>query len=66
MPYQIGNEHHRGDQVQQPSHGPFACRLKPAEVAAVYRDNGAAAISVLTEEPRFQGKLEYLRQSSEN
>jgi len=48
-----------------PSHGPFACRLKPAEIAAVYRDNGAAAVSVLTEEPRFQGKLEFLRQASE-
>lgn len=48
-----------------PSHGPFACRLKPDEIAAVYRDNGAAAISVLTEEPRFEGKLEYLRQASE-
>lgn len=43
-----------------PSHGPFACKLPPAEIAAVYRDNGAAAISVLTEEPRFHGRLEYL------
>jgi indole-3-glycerol phosphate synthase len=48
-----------------PSHGPFACRLKPAEIAAIYRDAGAAAISVLTDEPRFNGKLEFLREASE-
>jgi indole-3-glycerol phosphate synthase len=48
-----------------PSHGPFACQLPPAEIGKIYRDNGAAAISVLTEEARFNGKLDYLRAVSE-
>ncbi|MFB3905548.1 MAG: indole-3-glycerol-phosphate synthase [Acidobacteriota bacterium] len=48
-----------------PSHGPFACRRPADDIARIYRDHGAAAISVLTEEPRFNGKLEYLRKVSE-
>jgi indole-3-glycerol phosphate synthase len=48
-----------------PSHGPFACQRPAADVAKIYRDHGAAAISVLTEEPRFNGKLEYLRKAAE-
>ncbi|RPI21956.1 MAG: indole-3-glycerol-phosphate synthase [Acidobacteria bacterium] len=48
-----------------PSHGPFACKLSPEDIGKVYRDHGAAAISVLTEEPRFNGKLEYLRKVAE-
>jgi indole-3-glycerol phosphate synthase len=48
-----------------PSHGPFACQRPAADVAKIYRDHGAAAISVLTDEPRFNGKLEYLRKASE-
>jgi len=48
-----------------PSHGPFVCQRPAADMAKIYRDHGAAAISVLTEEPRFNGKLAYLRQASE-
>jgi len=48
-----------------PSHGPFACQRPADDMAKIYRDHGAAAISVLTEEPRFNGKLEYLRKASE-
>ncbi len=48
-----------------PSHGPFACQRPAADIAKIYRDHGAAAVSVLTEEPRFNGKLEYLRKASE-
>jgi indole-3-glycerol phosphate synthase len=46
---------------RSPSHGLFACQLPPADIGKAYRDNGAAAISVLTDEARFDGKLEYLR-----
>lgn len=48
-----------------PSHGPFACKRPADDVARIYRDHGAAAISVLTDEARFNGKLEYLRKASE-
>ena len=43
-----------------PSKGIMAGELDPARIAKVYASNGAAAISVLTEEPHFQGKLEFL------
>lgn len=43
-----------------PSKGVMAAGLDPAVIARTYAANGAAAISVLTEEPHFQGKLEYL------
>ncbi len=43
-----------------PSRGVMAAELDPATIAKVYASNGAAAISVLTEEPNFQGKLEFL------
>ena len=43
-----------------PSRGVMAAEADPVEVAKVYAQNGAAAISVLTEEPHFQGKLDYL------
>jgi len=48
-----------------PSHGPFACQRPAADVTRIYRGHGAAAISVLTDEERFNGKLEYLRKASE-
>jgi indole-3-glycerol phosphate synthase len=40
-----------------PSKGPLRPDLSPAEVARLYREGGAAAISVLTEERFFQGSL---------
>ena len=43
-----------------PSRGLMAGGLDPATIAKVFAGNGAAAISVLTEEPHFQGRLEFL------
>jgi len=43
-----------------PSKGVMAGSLDPVTIAKVYAASGAAAISVLTEEPHFQGKLDYL------
>lgn len=41
-----------------PSAGPLANIASPAELAAEYAAGGASAISVLTEQRRFQGSLE--------
>lgn len=43
-----------------PSAGVIKKRLFPERIARLYQENGAAAISVLTEEKFFLGKLEYL------
>jgi len=43
-----------------PSKGLICPDLDPVQLASTYAANGAAAISVLTEERYFQGKLEYL------
>jgi indole-3-glycerol phosphate synthase len=43
-----------------PSKGLLCPDFKPVELAQFYVQNGASAISVLTEEKHFQGKLEYL------
>jgi indole-3-glycerol phosphate synthase len=45
-----------------PSKGVLAPHLDLLEVADLYTQNGASAISVLTDEKFFQGKLETLRQ----
>jgi indole-3-glycerol phosphate synthase len=59
----------RGDKVRliaevkqaSPSRGLICEDFNPVDIARVYADNGAAAISVLTETKYFQGSLEYLR-----
>ena len=38
----------------------------PVTLARTYAENGAAAISVLTETPHFQGRLEFLREIRED
>lgn len=43
-----------------PSKGVFAANLEPAALARVYVENGASAISVLTDERFFQGHLDDL------
>ena len=43
-----------------PSRGVLAERFDPLGLATVYADNGAAALSVLTDEKYFQGSLDFL------
>jgi indole-3-glycerol phosphate synthase len=45
-----------------PSRGVLRSDLDPVQTAAIYAANGAAAISVLTDEPFFQGSLANLTQ----
>jgi len=44
-----------------PSKGIISANFNPFYIAKIYADNGAAAISVLTEPKYFQGNLTYLR-----
>ncbi len=45
-----------------PSRGLLAADFDPLRLALTYQQNGAAAISVLTDEHFFQGSLEFLKQ----
>jgi len=45
-----------------PSKGALALDLDPVALARTYQENGAAAISVLTETAYFHGDLEFIRQ----
>jgi indole-3-glycerol phosphate synthase len=47
-----------------PSRGVIRPDFNPVEIAEVYANNGAAAISVLTEAEYFQGRLEHLQDIS--
>ena len=49
-----------------PSKGVIRADFAPLKIATNYAQNGAAAISVLTERHYFQGDLAYLREISEN
>ncbi len=48
-----------------PSRGRFPVQVNPAAVAASYLTGGAAALSVLTDGPFFQGSLDDLRSAAE-
>ncbi len=48
-----------------PSKGVIRDDFDPAKIAGQYVENGASAISVLTDEPFFQGSLDYLEKVSE-
>jgi indole-3-glycerol phosphate synthase len=58
----------RGDNIRiiaevkkaSPSRGVISHNFNPLDIARIYADNGAAAISVLTEQKYFQGSLNYL------
>ncbi|MDI6401123.1 indole-3-glycerol-phosphate synthase, partial [Balneolaceae bacterium ANBcel3] len=49
-----------------PSKGVIRDSFDPVSIASGYKANGASAISVLTDEPFFQGNLSYMEHVSKN
>lgn len=49
-----------------PSKGILRGDFNPAKIAVTYQANGAAAISVLTDERFFEGKIEYIKKVKES
>jgi len=49
-----------------PSKGILRGDFNPVKIAATYQANGASAISVLTDERFFEGKLEYIKKVKES
>lgn len=47
-----------------PSKGIIRKDFKPREIASQFREGGASALSVLTDEPAFRGSLDYLSAAS--
>lgn len=48
-----------------PSAGVIVEKFNPTYLAKVYEESGASALSVLTDEKYFQGKIEYLKQAKD-
>ena len=47
---------------KSPSRGEFACQLPCLDLAGIYSENGAVALSVLTEKSYFSGDLSFLQE----